>query len=95
MNDLENRAGPFLESMTKGHSRTLYETGREIVAHWALKTVRMIEFAQEAEHRSVTANDYPALYAQQVVLPSTFIWIAGHDFGPVPSHGIARCTSMR
>lgn len=82
MNNLENTARPFLEPMIQGRGRTLYDAGREQIAYWALKTSLTADYAQEEEHRSVPAADYPALYAAQGVLPNTFVWLAACDFGP-------------
>jgi len=81
MSRLETDARPYLEPMIQGRGRTLYGRGRELVAFWALKTAMMIDFAQEETNRSVPLDDYPALYAAQTVLPSTFVWLAGSDFG--------------
>jgi hypothetical protein len=81
MNDLEKAARPFLESMIGGYGRTLYDRGRTVVAYWGLKTAMMIDFAQEPEHRSVRASDYPSLYKRQGVLPNTFVWLAASRFG--------------
>jgi len=82
MSKLENGARPFLEPMIQGRGRTLYDTGREQVAFWALKTAMMIDFAQEPEHRSVRPDEYPALYKAQTVLPDTFAWLGACEFGP-------------
>jgi hypothetical protein len=81
MSCLETEARPFLESMIRGRGRTLYGHGREVVAFWSLKTAMMIDFAQEAAHRSVARSDYPALYAAQAVLPNTTVWLGASGFG--------------
>jgi hypothetical protein len=82
MERLETRARPFLEPMIRGHRSTLLPEGARTIAHWTLKTAAMIDFAQEAEHRSVPASVYPELYAAKDVLPQTFVWVAACDFGP-------------
>jgi hypothetical protein len=81
MERLETRARPFLEPMIRGHRSTLLPEGAETIAHWGLKTAMMVDFAQEAEHRSVPASVYPELYAAKGVLPQTFVWVAACDFG--------------
>lgn len=81
MHDLENRARPFLEPMIRGYAQTLFPEGAEVIAHWALKTAMMIDFAQEPEHRSVPESDYPALFAAKGVLSNTFVWVGACDFG--------------
>jgi hypothetical protein len=81
MNDLENAARPFLESMIQGRGRTLYDRGRELVAFWGVKTAMMTNLAQEVEHQCIPMADYRALYSAQGVLPHTFVWLGGSDFG--------------
>lgn len=81
MERLEAQARPFLEPMIRGHRSTLLPEGARTIAYWALKTAVMIDFAQEAEHRSVPASVYPELYAAEGVLPQTFVWVAACDFG--------------
>jgi hypothetical protein len=61
--------------------RRSFPKGAEVIAYWALKTAMMIDFAQEAEHRSVPKSDYATLYAAKGVLPNTFAWIGACDFG--------------
>src|SRR3954454_13509204 len=38
MSRLEGRAKPFLETMLRGHSRTYYAGGQEVIATWLVKT---------------------------------------------------------
>lgn len=81
MERLETRARPFLEPMIRGRRTMLLPAGARTVAHWALKTALMIDFAQEAEHRSVPASVYHELYSAQDVLLQTFVWVAACEFG--------------
>jgi hypothetical protein len=81
MERLETRARPFLEPMIRGRRAMLLPEGARTVAHWALKTALMIDFAQEPEHRSVPASVYQELYSAQDVTPQTFVWVAACEFG--------------
>jgi hypothetical protein len=81
MERLEKRARPFLEPMIRGHRSTLLPEGAQAIAHWALKTAMMIDFAQETEHRCVPVSANRQLYTAQGVLPQTFVWAGACRFG--------------
>lgn len=91
---LETRARPFLEPMIRGHRSVLLPEGARTIAYWTLKTAVMIDFAQEAEHRSAPASVYPELYAAKDVLSQTFVWVAACDFGAA-ALGRARTLNLK
>lgn len=80
MNDLEESARPFLESMIRGHGRTLYDHGRQQVAYWGLKTAMMVDCAQEPPHQCVPRAFYRELFEVGGVLPDCLVWLGACDF---------------
>jgi hypothetical protein len=80
MNDLEEGARPFLESLIRGHGRTLYDHGRQQVAYWALKTAMMVDWAQEPPHQCVPKAYYPELFEVGGILSNCVVWLGACDF---------------
>lgn len=81
MAKLETSVKPYLTSLIQGRGRDLYNEGRAIVSFWLLKTIMMIDLAQEAQHRSIPVEDYAELFKAQTVLTHTYIWLAANSFG--------------
>jgi hypothetical protein len=81
MKNLEDSAKPYLTSMIQGRGRNLYEIGKLIIAYWVLKTIMMIDLAQEDRYQSIPLEDYLELFKAKGVLPNTYIWLAANSFG--------------
>jgi hypothetical protein len=78
---LDERARPFLKPMIRGRNQTLFPEGAQIIAYWALKTVMMIDLAQETKYQTVPETNYSALFAAKDVLPGTSVWLGTCSYG--------------
>jgi hypothetical protein len=81
MNDLENAARPYLQSMFRRHGRTYYGTGCQLLAAWAAKTALAMELAnpdpkwrrpiEDVHYRAMAAGrDHPP--------PRTLVWLGAY-----------------
>jgi hypothetical protein len=74
MSQLESGAKPCLESMIKGHQRTYYAGGQELIATWLVKTA--LVSGSKFDPR-LPASFYTDLYETRKPSPNTRVWIAG------------------
>lgn len=71
---LEGRAKPYLTPLIQGRGRTLHDTGRCLVASWAIKTVMVFQISEKANHTFIPPEHYHALYADQIPPPGIMVW---------------------
>jgi hypothetical protein len=77
MSKLETDVQPYITGLIKGHGRTLYRDGQQLVAFWALKTAMMWQYASRSQ--PIPARELHALYEARearVPPPGWQVWIA-------------------
>jgi hypothetical protein len=91
MSELETAVQPYIAGLIKGHGRTLYRDGQQLVAFWALKTAMMWQYASRSQ--PIPPNELHALYERRGTRtppPGWQVWIAATNGAGAAYHCPAR-----
>lgn len=88
MNDLENRARPFLKEMISGGPVALDADAQQVIAAWAAKTAMCVERTFPNATQAIHKDYYRELYAHRSKPPDSLTVWAGCYGGATP-YGIS------